>query len=499
VDRLLESTCAEKGEKALGDISALPDDEKTKVAAFLVERLAVEKASWKRCWSISGLAAINRPDTAKAVADHIDPVKEPYEWARYWAVVAIAKMAPPNVADLLAKARKDDRPLVKAAALRLLVDSGDDDCADELLDMARDQQEWQTRHAACKVLRRRRGLQPLSEILERKVFSVLEYVLNNPAEWMEVQFQAAQALGDLEHRRLDAIKALGRALEENHEDWVRRACVGALKQINTPETKAALLYALKDGDAEIRVRAAQALSQVLGAADAVGYIVEHLLQEKTPPREYLSALRGIDGEKAAAILSDHLLHPDPDIAARAGRALAELGGEAAVRTLQAQRTKALDTYTKLLGDADKQIMTQFDLLMSRARYAFSMSMVMHAVIFSVGVLMLGVGLYFALYGGFETFQRYIGAGAAATSLGTLLALFYRDPLKNIRQSVTRLMQVNVIFLGYMRQINQTDATFKQLFLVSSGFGVAQMRETVTQIQESVTKTMDQVKAHLGND
>jgi hypothetical protein len=313
---------------------------------------------------------------------------------------------------------------------------------------------------------------------------------------MDVRFQAALALGNMVHKWQAAIEALGRALKADRSDWVRRNCVDALTQIDRPETKEVLLYALEDTDAEIRVRAADALNRTLGASGSVSYLVEELLRHEQPPSRYFDALRQIDSKGAASALSDRLLHPDPEVAQRASHALVKLGGEEAVRTLQAQRTKALDTYTKLLGDADEQIMGQFNSLMVQAQRGFLMSMWMHGIIFGIGAVVLAASLYVALGGGFETFERYVGIGAAIGSLGTLLLLFYRDPLKNIRRSVTNLVEVNVVFLGYVRQINQIDATFKQIFLASAGFGVEQMQQTVAQIQDSVKRTMEEVKAYL---
>ena len=185
------------------------------------------------------------------------------------------------------------------------------------------------------------------------------------------------------------------------------------------------------------------------------------------------------------------------MAERASHALARLGGEEAVRTLQAQRTQALETYTELLASADERVVEQFNQLMVQAQRGFLMSMWMHGVIFGVGVVVLAVSLYVALSEGFDTFERYVGIGGAIGSLGTLLLLFYKDPLKNIRHSVTSLVKVNVVFMGYVRQINQIDATFKQLFLASTGFGIDQMQQTVEQIRESVRKTMEEVKNYLG--
>ena len=116
-------------------------------------------------------------------------------------------------------------------------------------------------------------------------------------------------------------------------------------------------------------------------------------------------------------------------------------------------------------------MQQFNVLMKYARNGFLMSMWMHGIIFAMGVIVLGVSIYVALAQDFSDFERYIGIGGAAGSLGTLLYLFYRDPLKNIRESVTNLVTVNVVFSGYVRQINQIDATFKQLFLALPDFGI----------------------------
>jgi hypothetical protein len=386
---------------------------------------------------------------------------------------------------------------VAAVALRVLIEKGDEGQVDTLIGMI-ESDDWETRWAGCKVLRRIPGLGTLPDHIEKRFLPYLTRLLENPHEYLEIQNQVVLALGAVEHRKEEAAEVLARALRENRQDWVKRSCVDGLRQIKWAGSKDALLYALKDEDAEIRVRAAETLDHVLGTAEAVGSIVEQLLSRDQLPRHLIDALRQIGDAAAANHLAERLLDSDPKISTRALRALTLLGGEEAVRSLQAQRTKALDRYTELLGNADKQIMVYFERIMGQASFAFKMSMGMHGSIFLLGVGILVVGLYFALAAGFDTYVRFIGAGAAASSMGVLLAMFYRDPLKNIRESLTGLVQVNIIFLGYIRQINQTDATFKQLFLASAGFGVDQMKQTVAQIQDSVMKTMDQVKVHLSN-
>jgi hypothetical protein len=125
-----------------------------------------------------------------------------------------------------------------------------------------------------------------------------------------------------------------------------------------------------------------------------------------------------------------------------------------------------------------------------------MTMWMHGVIFGLGVLILLLSLWIAVQGSMTGLERLIGVGGATGSLATLLLLFYRSPLHQINQSVTNLTKVNVIFLGYMRQINQIDATFKQLFLASGAFNIPQMKETVAEIEVSVRKTLEKVKVYF---
>ena len=290
-------------------------------------------------------------------------------------------------------------------------------------------------------------------------------------------------------------------------DWERAAriessvdmAVAKMAAINRPEIKEAMLFALEDQDAEIREQAATALKQALGASNAVEFIIPHLLREPQSSDRclrYVTALRQIDGKQAALVLSEYIVHPDPAISERASQSLTELGGEAALRTLQKQRAEAVETYTTLLGSADEKIMEQFESLMYRARVAFTMSMWMHGLVFGVGIVTLVVSLGVALRDGFETYASYVGTVGAVGSVGLLLAMFYRDPLQNIGQSVTNLIKVNVVFLGYVRQINQIDATFKQLFLATDGFSLEQMVQTVSEIEKSVDKTLAKVEMYL---
>jgi len=491
-----------KRRDAVVKLAELPDKEKKSVAAYLAKRLPGEDYIG-RMWTVSALAEINSPDTVDDVAARLDPKVEENAWVRYWAAVGLANMVKisKDLKDRLAKAAKDDQPLVEAVSKRLLIENGFDEQGEyikRLLEMMKSR-NYSERWAACRALRHESGHKPFQENIEKKFVPILVERLHDQYESIDVRHEALMGLGNMRHESKKAIKELRTALEETSNDWLRRSCVDSLAKIGKSETKDALLFALQDVDAEIRLRAADALKGALeGATGAVKFVVDELLRQDQPTSEYLQnvfdALRRISSEESAKVLSEKLLDQDPNVSKRARDALTGLGGEEAVRILQVKRTEALDKYTALLKTADDQIMEQFNRMMVRAMSAFSLTMWMNGIIFGIGVVVLVASLYVAMSAGFETFERLVGVGTASGSLITLLGIFYKDPLRNIHRSVTNLVRVYVVFLGYVRQINQIDATFKQMFLAPAGFGVVQMKETVEQIQGSVNKTMEEVKA-----
>ena len=407
-----------------------------------------------------------------------------------------------------------------------------------------DGSNWEYRGAACKALRSEASIKQygtpdhkkpkkhesaFSRHVEQRFISRIAKILHNRYELGDVRYQAAHAMQNMRQSESleDVIEILGDALKETRDlrGMARRVCVEALDDLATAKTKEALLFALEDDDAEIRQRAAKALAkkQCLAEDGAITYIIETMLQlsseaetpeAKTKAKDrrywkYIEALRHIDQTKAADTLSQYLHHRNPEMSERAEVALVDLGGETASRTLEQQRAKAVETYTTLLGEADEKIMEQFEHLMQRAQVAFLLSMWMHGIVFLLGVITLLGSLMIAFdihplgrcqgnanAACFSEFQRFVGSVGSIGSLGVLLFLFYQDPIRNIRQSVNNLVKVNVLFLGYVRRINQIDATFKQVFLDLRNFDTAQMQITVAEIEESVEKTLAKIAMYL---
>jgi hypothetical protein len=283
---------------------------------------------------------------------------------------------------------------------------------------------------------------------------------------------------------------------EEQDAMIRRYFLGALIELKEGrEAQKALIKSLEDSDAEIRVQAANAMKNMIGVEESVKLLVPLVFEPERKDASYLlDAMRLIDKGKAANLLREEMNSPNARTSRRASELLIDLGGEAAAQILLNERTKALDRYTRILTSADYEVRQHFNQLMSQATSAFWISMAMHTVIFLFGVAALTGSLMLAFNGGEKSIATWAAGGVGVA--GVLLTTFYKNPLQNMRASLNALMQVNVVFLGYVRQINQIDATFKHLFLEPQGFGTTQMKEIVVEIQNTVIRALEEIKKYI---
>jgi hypothetical protein len=351
---------------------------------------------------------------------------------------------------------------------------------------------------------------PSAELERRLVFEFVIPRLRDQGEWLDVRIEAAFVLGDVEHEWNETIQALTSAYgnrDKSPPEDLRRACIESLgrlgMRLKKREVQTAMLLALEDTAPDIRARAVEALRRILGPKAAVQVVVEALLERDDQPEGYVDALRRIDSVHASSLLSESLWHPDPDKQRRASEALTDLGGADALRKLLAQNRQFVDKYTELLSDADERIMKQHDQLIGQARFSFRTSMYMHIVVFALGIGILIATVALAVWQGVlnDSTDPVVALvttvpGLAGGFAGIWLGMFYRTPIDNIRRSTANLVKINITFLGFIRQINQIDATFKQFYLNTAGFGLDQMKETVEQIQITVGKSLERVQTFI---
>jgi len=496
VDTLLYDKDQAKRNEALQTIGTLPD--KDKVEKFLLKRFGTAKDRWERTWSISVLAGIGLPDGMKKVLEHTANPPESDPWARHFALLNAANFATFPIHEIEC-ATQDSDVLPRATALRLLLAHGDDQYAEQLLDMLQDVQVPEGRWAAARALRNRSDItmKPLRNYIEAQFIPCLGELASDPNIYLDTRWEAIQALASFQQRANAAMQLAGLLVEES-DATIRRYYLEALTGLNEPDhSQDALLKSVEDADAQIREDAAMALRKMIGAEKSVKLLLPVVMGREKNTDMLVDALRHVDADIAAKELREALGNPDMKVSTRANQLLTMLGGQTAAQILTSERAKALDRYTDILSDADKDVRDHFKELMSQAKFSFWLSMTMHTIVFGLGVAVLIASLSLALRGGLTTTSTWIGVGGAGAGVLTiLLTSFYRNPLRNVRGSLNSLMQVDVVFLGYIRQVNQIDATFKHMFLDARDFGTTQMRDTVAQIQSSVKTILEEIEKHI---
>jgi HEAT repeat protein len=505
VDRLLSGQTEGVQTQALLAIRQLLPENRRELANFLIEHLKSEEDSARRGWCLSALVEANTKKAGLIAGKHLDSTLEQSEIVRYWAAIALARSKPDQYQQRLVEASRDPSELVRTVSLRLLLDDAPDKekYAEELLTLARTPRNLRDRWAVFKALRCRLGSSALPDWAEGRFLPILEERLLDHNEVQIVQREAALALGDMDRKHLEAISVLKKALELNRADLVRRACVEALVKIGRPAVKEALIIALHDRDAEIRIRAAIALKNILGAPEAVRYIVEeHLLAEGRISTEYIDALRQIDGHLAANLLTVYMQKPDPKVSAQAMQALALLGNEEAARAVRQQRTHVIEEYTQMMTVVDAHMANYVSEVLKQAGRATGQAIEVQKNLLIVAVVASVLGTVIALlFAGSsqDNGRSNIGLGLAIVAAFLAMILFLKNPLGPIRRTTSILVQMNAVFLGYLRQMSQTDAVFKQQYLTSTEMTMAQAKQTIDQIQESMEHTLETVRENLDMD
>jgi hypothetical protein len=271
-----------------------------------------------------------------------------------------------------------------------------------------------------------------------------------------------------------------------------------LKRLRNRAAQSDLIYALKDIDAEIRVQAVNALKSFLSAEEAVSAIVQYALSEEIDEeyQDYLiDAIRLIDRDGAIStkILGNELDGEDKTRSAIAERILINLGGSAAVQRLS-QRRSTLKSLDKLLEISEESVKQKFQDTIKQAHRNFYFAMGINILVVIVGLILVTIAII-QLINYPEKIEAWIIPGGGGV-LGIIINMYFNNPRHNAREDLSILLNVNIIFLGFLRQLNEIDATFKYAYLENPNFGVKQMKETVYEIEKSLNLILEMTDNHL---
>lgn len=111
------------------------------------------------------------------------------------------------------------------------------------------------------------------------------------------------------------------------------------------------------------------------------------------------------------------------------------------------------------------------------RPAYWSTLVMHNVTFYLGVMLILAAVY-ASYGGRELFSAILGG----VGLATIISLFFRQPISGVQRSIGNLIQLEVIYNSYTKQLGYWKAYERTS-------DVAIKREVIQEIEKCTQRTI----------
>jgi len=452
-----------------------------------------------RCWLLSALGRVADSDEGarEQVRKHLDPIYEPYEWARFWTFEGLVNG---RATDLIAlaetlTARKGEAPLVANLARVVLAHSGSDDALDvvrETLKNGSPVDQW-------SVLR---GIRVVPTLVPSLVGELCPIV--NEGKYDDVTFDAIVALGKLAPESQYADKAamsLQKYLIDHRwpmYDSMRTKALIGLGNLQVERASAVLIEETLDESPSIVHEAARALEKVLGVRTTTGRLMETAtrLGPGSLPK-FATALRSMRRNDVVEALEAVMLTAPDEQRDLARQLLSEVGGQYAFQKLLA-RTTVAEKYAGALEQAEEKIHALFETSILEAQHGFRVATRMDVVVFALGIMLIGVSAILVVRQG-NTLNDWAGVGITGGTgvLGVLYSLFVAKPRTQVQASVDHLMHLKVVFLGYLRQLHQIDQAYTRRLLDDEGMTPDEVKQFSDLAGVTMSQAVDRLSTRHG--
>lgn len=142
-----------------------------------------------------------------------------------------------------------------------------------------------------------------------------------------------------------------------------------------------------------------------------------------------------------------------------------LGSQDAIEPLMKVLQENLDSnFQQVISVLNEQTQERWLQTIRDARIGFYTRMVMSVIVFAVGIFLVLASSWQFLFGN-TTSEELFGTGVSfVAGLGTMFAVVYTGPLKEIRKSINDLSSANMSFISYIHRILQISNSYSFLYL-----------------------------------
>lgn len=420
-----------------------------------------------RSWLLSALGRVAGDNTraAQIIRAHLDEKNEPDMWSRYWALEGLAATHPNDLAEIAKNIyEKDSKLIVKVLALAILASMGRPNAIETI-----------------EALFQSNDLAKIKPVLHSMRFAPVEKLLDPVCKLVanfrdssdkDAQYQAVVALGYLpkttnnrERAARTLVDFIAYVRTFSGWDYLRANALTSLGRLRVESTTPVLIEELVDDNPAVVSEAARALERTVDTRVATRHIIEAASKGGQFSIERLAAAlrwmnRDLVVEELESVMISGML-PQHEIAQKL---LGEIGGVSAFETLRA-RTTASKQYLQSLEDAEKKIRVLFDDSISDARTGFKVATIMDVIVFGLGAILIAVSATSILVQG-GNLKDWAGVGITGGTgvAGIIYSLLIARPRSQVRAAVDHLMDLKIVFLGYLRQLHQVDQAYTRRLL-----------------------------------
>ena len=156
---------------------------------------------------------------------------------------------------------------------------------------------------------------------------------------------------------------------------------------------------------------------------------------------------------------------------------------------------------QMTGNAQDKVEGMFHTSITDAKNAFKISIYMNVAVFLLGLSLLAVSGFMAIFNEEEETWAGIGISCGTGFLGVVYSLFINKPSRKIRRSTNHLMRLKVIFLGYLRELTQMDQTFSKQLLDPDPISQDTLLSYVSKINKAMNSALKALRweEYLSNE
>ena len=156
-----------------------------------------------------------------------------------------------------------------------------------------------------------------------------------------------------------------------------------------------------------------------------------------------------------------------------------------LKSILEQRKKAIKNYRKLLTQADEKALRQIEAYTTQIKHSQNLNSTIYLIIVSALLVLVFVSFFFIVNDYSTKIQVQFGIGGIISGAIILLLIIYRNPLKNSQKLTADVIKMQIIYLGFIRQINQIDIMYQQTLLAHHELPPEQLEAAISKIQEII--------------